>query len=810
MDLPGTVLPGIAWQAYVSGLPYADYYIVAKTFIDSSASRGGMVFSHALFLPLDEATRLDDLSKVIRLLQREANRAALLTPINLSTFSPSEGGTVQPPSGPGLAWLAEALVSARRWPVVWLGQTGFTDSITLLWKHFAPDVRSSFSFRLSFGPNDCHDEPPTAVCTPDTAESSWAGYAIVRPTQDAPKLSRAAHFLLGTGEGEALRQFRDSIQARVQRLFELTLLDKCQSYCETLDANEDEKIESLRLLAHFSPRAEAGGSIKRAAIHRVVARMSDMSPAHIGSMRNLDLRAFPNGRDLWDAVGSWVAQTARHPKTTNGEFAKVLMLAKENITPWANAVWNGFDAAAQDVTEHFGEVLWRSWQEDASTVPLTLPRLAREPQVEAFLAETCPRSLRPDTADAVANVALQRGWYRLHGIAMGAAYELAVALDRQLAVDRDQESLAGIEAVLSRSSPEETLVTALRRDDPRLVGQAGRRCAATPTLLNGFDPLNPRWQRILVAALDVNLGALDGLVNPIAAMHQLLDSLLAGEHVELNLVERLAQTRLGDLSGYPQRARVWRMLPAEATARLFPATADGWLARFESDPDFDPNVEDDLKQAIIQEPRLSRFLDRLIPTQLTIAARFFLRFGDLSEGQYRTWLGAVISRRARIPDTDAEMLGRVAAVRGWRNAAAYIGDERRKYDRVDLNPALQECYQLLSLWDRLRLRLSGVLDAPRPNIDEIWELLTQLAIELYPKGPTEGEVWHRAGGKDSNLQQGVTGESSWRQAIWLLRQGGGGKVSPRKLLSAMREDYAANEKLRLLSEASEFRDHPTN
>jgi len=46
LDLPDAVPAGVlAWSPFVRGFPIADHYVLARTFLDTGASRGGMVLS---------------------------------------------------------------------------------------------------------------------------------------------------------------------------------------------------------------------------------------------------------------------------------------------------------------------------------------------------------------------------------------------------------------------------------------------------------------------------------------------------------------------------------------------------------------------------------------------------------------------------------------------------------------------------------------------------------------------------------------------------------------------------------------------
>src|SRR5207245_712443 len=123
-DLPSTTPSGIRWEPYISGFPYrGNYYVLMKTFPDLRASRGGMVLSHALLLPLEEASLLDNLSAVANLLFREPVRLDSISSVHLDSRSmiidPRDEHWKIPD---GLPALMDALLGENASPVVWLGQ----------------------------------------------------------------------------------------------------------------------------------------------------------------------------------------------------------------------------------------------------------------------------------------------------------------------------------------------------------------------------------------------------------------------------------------------------------------------------------------------------------------------------------------------------------------------------------------------------------------------------------------------------------------------------------------------------------------
>ncbi len=57
----------------------------------------------------------------------------------------------------------------------------------------------------------------------------------------------------------------------------------------------------------------------------------------------------------------------------------------------------------------------------------------------------------------------------------------------------------------------------------------------------------------------------------------------------------------------------------------------------------------------------------------------------------------------------------------------------------------------------------------------LWPALERVAVELYPRGPAENEIWTRAGGDISVLDLNVIGRAAWHSALRKLRSGGGGR-----------------------------------
>lgn len=84
-----------------------------------------------------------------------------------------------------------------------------------------------------------------------------------------------------------------------------------------------------------------------------------------------------------------------------------------------------------------------------------------------------------------------------------------------------------------------------------------------------------------------------------------------------------------------------------------------------------------------------------------------------------------------------------------------------------------------------------------PKIDELLATFR----ELYPAGPTQDELWSRAGGDVSRLLLGGTGAAQWHSALMKVIRGGGG-LTLAQLARAALADYPGNAALAALAAAS--------
>jgi hypothetical protein len=83
-----------------------------------------------------------------------------------------------------------------------------------------------------------------------------------------------------------------------------------------------------------------------------------------------------------------------------------------------------------------------------------------------------------------------------------------------------------------------------------------------------------------------------------------------------------------------------------------------------------------------------------------------------------------------------------------------------------------------------------------------WDQFESILSELYPLGPTDQEIWTRAGGDLSRLKLQQSGRVSWFSSLLYLRQGGGDQRGRERLIGTALRDFPNHPGLKALSRSS--------
>lgn len=791
LDLPDTAPPGVEWSPFLRGFPYQSRYVLSRTFRDSGASRGGMVFSHALLARLDEIVETLDLRPLLKLLASSDRQRPDVKTVDLVRTETSL------PQSDELIGAAEALGMNGKLPVVRRGHIGFDNLIVALWARLLPEIRRGFAFRLSFDPRDLQETPvPALVCTPHPMVARWSGYPMVRAAAFREPASLVAAILSGHRKAAPFLEFMQEIGSKPTTFRELRWAE--HAYLLNIGApTVERRIGALRLIENLSPDPDTGEDRKNVLVRQLCELVPPARAEEILRLRNLQLSGFSSSIRVWEAVKTWVAKNS-YPQDQDVQMLDVLKDATSGTTAiqeWRAAVLDGIKRATGSSDSFFFAAFWRwlqIWPEIVATLFRYVPA---EAGIEKRLVAALPPKLDETAAMALATPACSRGWFRLHGALLSASCAPLDAVRQQVEVDTDPLFLVGLRSALHNANPMEVVECALKVDDSRMPRLAGEVVAKTPRLLVGVDISSTKAQAIWREALNIDPKSWQGPADPKVAFHSILDRLLNHREADPSLITLLSDKPVADLGTYPRRPEVWTHIEGVAYNNLVAATAHGWLqVAVKTGVPFVP--EDVLQSAILENDEFDRVLDALIPDRISTVIGIVSALDEYDEQRFRRLISNMLSRNKSLTISDAEGIGRLILERQWRHAAADMV-ERYKSGRWDVRPTLQMCDELLGFWKRWNLGLTPVSDT------EKWQALESLAAELYPGGPDDHGLWERAGGNDADLASKGDGLTRWRRAIRDIRNGKDPAASA--LLASMQEEYPNNVQLLHLARDAVFR-----
>lgn len=782
LDLPDVVPPGVhAWSPFVRGFPIDDCYLLARTFLDSDASRGGMVLTHALIISLDDMCGVESLAALFGQLASSITDcpASVLT-LELENSSSSELAT-------DLIGAANALAASGPTPVVRLGVDGFEQLLDSLWKNLWPALRRTFAFRLSFGPNDLVEHPtPTLVCTPEQLQSRWVKYRVINSDDEAAN-SEAASILCGQRDVQQVLDLAEELSIEVHSLRELSRLQRLEAFLSRGESF-DEILGAIRLADGLSNQPTFGVSIKDRLIGQFTALIPSAGCKQLILMRNLALPGFANTRPLWLAVELLVSNLAFAPED-DSDLTQIIAAAndKELALPlWRAAVKNGLSTAAHRGNKAIYQALWRWAEHNHSAFARVIENLPADATVEHRLAGQAPRKLRATSIDALLSPLLKKHWLTAYAAVLAATLSPIDATGQQLEIDKDQDYNAGLRSALRYASPLEILDCTLAYKDPRLVGLCAEQAAVHPEILSNIRCYDITEQQLWGTVIVKTPSLWNATGNAIGARDTVLGQLITGLPVDTGLLMALANTPLADICATPERALLWSLLPTSHLEHYLRATATGWL-EVAARGSVVPPPEAPLEQAIMASVNLHLILERSsVPVNARLAIISSLQ--SFSEERFIAWLNYILKGAQKFSQEASEQLGTLVSSRHWERAGKYLSD--RIADRPDLRPGLRSCAGLLNFYTRWKLGITKL------SADDKWKAFEDEARELYPSGPDSNELWSRAGGRNSDLPgQYQNGATRWHSALYSVRSGSRPKA--RDLLKIMSHDFPMNEKLRL-------------
>ena len=570
LDLPGQIPPGFELDNYVSGFPNADGYVVARTNLDASAARQGMVFSHALIADKVAIGEMQNIAAVFQQLKRTRPEA----PFASKTLIDTSEKTVERPPPPTVC---DMLTISSDCPVVIANPLALEGLISALWPRLLPSIRRELQFRLSFGPEESGIAKLHIVAVPTVTLSRWPVGRVAEPTNELQSPQTAAGaFLCGQFRGD-LDAFLGELSIDCKTFETLGLAARALELIRS-ERGFEKTLVAARLIGTLQLEPSKGAAIKKSLLNQLANQPGPTSVQEFVSLRNLDLAPFQEKAAF---VASITQRFLRLFETNAGADALSPVVQSAFEPSQATKDWRNACCAALAQLSNAGAT---------SIAPLVWIMLSKHTRVGLFLVENvasvgCMDSALVACLDEapqlnsveVSAALINAGFVRAEtGILINRHDGLLVdALKEACQRDRKRYGHGAIKHILDQLKPPEIVIAAFAVDDPIVSAAAARAVASEPTLLSTESLTTPQVQRLWSTALRHNDRAWRIRPDIDALRNEVFDIYLSGE-LPSDLLARLVFSPLGNALRYPRRADLWRALPRRFREECLAATAHAW------------------------------------------------------------------------------------------------------------------------------------------------------------------------------------------------------------------------------------------
>jgi len=787
-DLPQTAPAGVVWSPFFRLVRHDKYLLLIHTRPYSAATRAGMVLSRVAFIPVELVEQINDLRPIARRLQAEWCEGDATAHIDFS--SPPFSTKVDEPSVLTMQ-IASALSQNVKRPLVVIGQEDFDTAMFDLWTRVPPEFRISLLFGLSFGHDDVRDL--SIVCTPKELWARWDQRLQVDRAEEVSNCSYSAT-LLKLPTTDASRAFSRDLQLALDSPTAIKIALRAYELWTNSSGPSDD-VALLRILAEKSGSLTSAMIIKSAIIEKLASSYQNWSGKDVLSMRNIEFAAFPGAKGLAECLELWAsALPARATTSDVREIFQAWSTAKP--TPlWLGAITAGLKSmltnqSASDLT--FIE-LWHSIvisPENGQRLAEILPNIASPPK---GFVDCIPKSLNERLADDLLPEFVLRGWWDCIGVLLARSRSVTAAVNTAINLNAKNCKKTLLTNSLSEGSDHEIVSAAITTRDVIALEIAAIACIRTPSVLMQFDWKDPAWFQLLGEAISKSDDIIEWLPNPEIGMATIIDARLNNEEIWSVLVK----TPLANLSNVRGRERAWEIIHSNYLTDIAETTAKFWLSRYEAGTLPPVDVEPYLLNAIRTQVNAENYLLEVLQRDPAALLRYLRDFGFASERDAQHFLRAVRQTNTTLTDVAARAIGEACRENRWTRAALDAAQSLQA--RSDFRPIVSECISILGYVDRMwfgfQLGFPVSLSA-----DEAWAAFESEAVSLYPRGPSERELWSRSGGQVEDLDEKGNGRAIWHRVVSELRSGRAPGVHA--LLNVMLEDFQFNDTLKQLARQS--------
>ncbi len=557
-DIPSTV--NIDY-AYLRGEKVENFYVFTKTMHDPDSERPGMSFSHAIIIPISSVKEVNNLNQVIeKFVTAPVKGIIKLTDLEIDTSVPI---SINRPSN--FSAFIDRLINNKE-TLVYFGHNDFNNTIAFLWNFLPEKLRSNFSFNIAGSPNEIKGNQLTVVHTPETFDTRWAGFPIIKKTDtnvtnegnvsyfEHPEKTESAQFY----------QFIEANSIEFNHIHEF--LPIVRLFTLYKQATEMPSVILLKrviiAIQQLIPNPSRGAVLKDQVINLFVSTIKNADLKEFMMVRNISFEAFANGLEKVQA--SCTLWSNKNVNPANALFfpegVKMISESFWGETPvwWNEIIQKIYKAISENIDTAKAKFIWEFWKKDYRLIDETNLSVKDEKIIRENKGQISDKTIY----EPLIKFCAKNRWPALHADAVANHLPIKDAILAQIALEKDQVTKADLIIIQQHIGYHEFFKASLLIDNKILHHISAEICVQYPVLLKELDVLNLNWQKIWYEALLLNKSLFQPITKYQQDFEQMLGLAIENKPYLASLIKVLS-AELGNVYHYIRRSEIWGILSQE-------------------------------------------------------------------------------------------------------------------------------------------------------------------------------------------------------------------------------------------------------
>ena len=702
-DRPAALPPGVNLLPYLSGGSFSKYYVLTKTFPDTTATRAGMVFTHVLILNLEDIFGLNNLQDVLsHFVDSTKNKIDDIKEFQTDIFDVSiNSSSKQQPKY--IQETISAFISGVR-PILFSGDiSAFSNALQQIWNSPNTSSRSKIKFRTSFTLSDIQGvKDLTIVSIQNDFLPKWQGQKIIQGENqikvEINSLSEA--LFLGHKNENPFYNFLIELNLNVSEVQSYGQYENIFTNYTSISKVEDANIlrQDIRTLAKISPSPEKGQAIKEKFLDRLSILMRYKKDNNVKALRNIDWTAFVDGEGkAKQIVSSFIACEIENQNLK--QFQPLSELVDLSISETEQNWWH--KTIAESIVNAFKKQshaslknIWQLIDFSENTLRNLLSIISSIQDCDIILRKSIPEKLKEETCKSLVQIAQKKNWYLFHADILLKQFSIETSIEKQLELE-EKLSLTisvGVKYLVEKLTPQKLIDLTLKTGDKKLIELSVEVIEKNVSLLRDVDLSVSCWLDIWTAFVIKTKKVFAGLAGQeIRIVSSVLDLVTRGKNVNDTVIGQIADSTFSDLSGYKNRSKVWGTINKSYKEKFLSATTPSVFNNLLTGKITAKSIESDISDRITSDSFMTKFLSKN-RNDIEPVILVFSGFNNLKDHFLSDYISYY---RGNISDAQSKKLGELINNKKFIKSARSIY-EKAKYNS-SFNNAFEMCRELVNL-----------------------------------------------------------------------------------------------------------------